>query len=156
LGNRSLTKRPKGNGNLEKLKARLVVRGFPQVYGMDYLDTFSPVAKLPSLRILLAIEDLEVHQMDVITAFLASDLEEEIYMDRPEGFKQGSEFENLVCLFKKGLYELKQAAGIWNQKIHQFLISIGLMRTTVYISTSTRIIIAMLMTLFFEKKSAKS
>ena len=77
-----------------RLKARLVARGFSQIYGIDYLDTYAPVVKLASIRILLAIAaifDLEIHQMDVVTAFLAGDLEEEIYMEQPEGFKIGSE-----------------------------------------------------------------
>ena len=66
-----------------RLKARLVARGFSQIYGIDYLDTYAPVIKLASIRILLAIAaiyGLEIHQMDVVTAFLAGDLEEEIYM----------------------------------------------------------------------------
>ena len=72
-----------------RLKARLVARGFSQIYGVDYLDTYAPVVKLASIRILLAIaatNGLEIHQMDVVTAFLAGDLEEEIYMEQPEGF----------------------------------------------------------------------
>ena len=64
-----------------RLQARLVARGFSQIYGVDYLDTYAPVVKLASIRILLAIAAiyrLEIHQMDVVTAFLAGDLEEEI------------------------------------------------------------------------------
>src|SRR5947207_4626299 len=75
-------------GRITRLKARLVARGFSQVYGIDYLDTYAPVAKLASIRILFAIAaafDLEIHQMDVITAFLANTLHEEIYMEQPEG-----------------------------------------------------------------------
>jgi hypothetical protein len=67
------------HGQIIRRKVRLVARGFTQIYGMDYLDTFAPVAKLTSLRILLAIaalEDLEIHQMDVVTAFLAEYLKE--------------------------------------------------------------------------------
>jgi hypothetical protein len=69
-------------GNIIRFKARLVARGFSQVFGVDYLDTFAPIAKLAALRILLVIatmKNLEVHQMDVVTAFLIPDLEEEIY-----------------------------------------------------------------------------
>jgi hypothetical protein len=71
-------------GTIIRFKARLVVRGFTQVYGVDYMDTFAPVAKMASLWILLAIaafEDLEIHQMDVITAFLAGKLDVEVYME---------------------------------------------------------------------------
>ena len=99
-----------------RFKARLIAQGFTQVYGIDYLETFSPVAKLASLRMLLAIaavEDLEIHQMDVITAFLVGEIDEEIYMDQPEGFQQ----KDLVCRLRKSLYGLKQASRIWNQKI---------------------------------------
>ena len=81
-----------------------MARGFTQIYGLEYLDTFAPVAKLASLRIILAIaavEDLELHQMDVVAAFLAGHLEEEIYMEQPEGFKQGTDKEDLVCLLKR-------------------------------------------------------
>jgi len=74
---------------------------------MDYLDTFAPVTKLASIRILLAIaavEDLEIHQMDVVTAFLLGDLDEEIYMEQPEGFtKVDDEGQQLVCKLNKGL-----------------------------------------------------
>ena len=85
-----------------RFKARLVVRGFSQVYGVDYLDTFAPVAKLETLRILLAIaaiEDLEIHQMDVVTTFLLRLLNEEIYMEQPERFIQFNKNNlQLVCM----------------------------------------------------------
>jgi hypothetical protein len=72
------------DGNIIRFKARLIARGFTQIYGIDYLDTFAPVAKLDLLRILLAItaiEDLEVYQMDVVTVFLIGEMDEEIYME---------------------------------------------------------------------------
>ena len=100
------------NGDVVRFKARLVARGFSQVYGIDYMDTFAPVAKLASLRILLviaAVKDLEILQMDAVTAFLIPDLEEEIYMVQPEGFDEKKE---LVCKLQKGLYGLKQSARI--------------------------------------------
>jgi len=133
-----------------RMKARLVARGFSQIYGIDYLDTYAPVVKLASIRILLAIAaiyGLEIHQMDVVTAFLAGELEEEIYMEQPEGFKVGSEEEDLVCRLRKSIYGLKQAPRIWNQKIRHFLKSIGFDQTfsdpCVYINKMTGIIIAM-------------
>ena len=101
-------------GQITRLKARLVARRFSQIYGVDYLDTYAPVVKLASIRILLAIAaiyGLEIHQMDVVTAFLAGDLEEEIYMEQPEGFEVETD-EDLVCLLRKGLYGLKQASRI--------------------------------------------
>ena len=121
-----------------------------QIYGLDYLDTFASVAKLASLRIILAIaaiEDLEIHQMNVIAAFLAGDLDEEIYMKQSEGFKQGIEEEDLVCLLRKSLYDLKQASRVWNQRIRRFLLSKGYQQThsdhCVYIHPVIKVIIAM-------------
>jgi len=88
------------NGEVERYKVRLVARGFTQTYGVDYNETFAPVAKFTSIRSILALpasEDMEIHQMDVKTAFLNAELEEEIYMEQPQGFvHQGG--EHLVCI----------------------------------------------------------
>ena len=95
-----------------RFKAKLVAREFSQVYEIDYMNTFAPVIKLAALRILFAIaavEDLEIHQMDIVTAFFIPDLKEEIYMEQPEGFDTK---EGLVCKLQKGLYGLKQSAKI--------------------------------------------
>ena len=134
------------NGDVVRFKARLVARGFSQIYGIDYMDTFAPVAKLASLRILLAIaavEDLEIHQMDVVTAFLIPDLEEEIYMVQPEGF-DGK--EGLVCKLQKGLYGLKQSARIWNARLCQHLKSLGFQQSScdpcIFINNASGVIIA--------------
>ena len=89
-----------------------MARGFSQIYGVDYLDTYAPVVKLASIRILLAIAaiyGLEIHQMDIMTAFLAGDLEEEIFMEQPEGFEVGTKEDDLVCRLRRSLYGLKQA-----------------------------------------------
>src|SRR5271169_1751073 len=133
-----------------RLKARLVARGFSQIYGIDYLDTYAPVVKLASIRILLAIAaiyGLEIHQMDVVTAFLAGDLEEEIFMEQPEGFEVGSKDQDLVCKLRKSLYGLKQAPRVWNQRIRLYLKSIGFDQTysdlCVYINKETDAIVAM-------------
>jgi len=107
------------NGEVERYKARLVARGFTQTYGVDYNETFAPVAKFTSIRCILALaalEDMEIHQMDVKTAFLNGELEEEIYMEQPQGFMhQGA--EHLVCKLHKSLYGLKQSPRAWNQKL---------------------------------------
>jgi len=114
------------NGEVERYKARLVARGFIQTYGVDYDETFAPVAKFTSIRCILALaalEDLKIHQMDVKTAFLNGELEEEIYMEQLQGFvHQGG--EHLVCKLHKSLYGLKQSPRAWNQKLEAFLKSI--------------------------------
>ncbi|WKA03349.1 hypothetical protein VitviT2T_021464 [Vitis vinifera] len=99
-------------GNIERFKARLAAKGFTQKEGIDYKDTFSPVSKKDSLRIIMALVahfDLELHQMVVKTAFLNGNLDEDIYMEQPEGFaKKGN--EHLVFKLKKSIYGLKQAS----------------------------------------------
>src|SRR5579871_6294710 len=110
------------DGTIQRFRARLVAKGFTQTYGVDYNETFVSVIKLPSLRLLLAIaaiEDLEIHQIDISSTFLLADLEEEIYIDQPEEYEKG----NLVCRLQKSLYRLKQSPRVWNQKIHQFFIN---------------------------------
>jgi len=107
-----------------------VVRGFTQTFGVDYNETFAPVAKFMSIRCILAlaaIEDMEIHQMDVKTTFLNGDLEEEIYMEKPEGFTQ--EGEHFVCKLHKSLYALKQSPRAWNQKLDAFLKIIKFVRS---------------------------
>jgi len=99
-------------GNIERYKARLVAKGFTQMEGIDYKETFSPVSRKDSLRVIMALVahfDLELHQMDVKTAFLNGDLEEEVYMKQPEGFSSSAS-EHLVCKLKKSIYGLKSAS----------------------------------------------
>ena len=89
------------------MEARLVARGFSQIYGIDYLDTYAPVVKLAFIQILLtiaAIYGLKVRQIDVVTAFLARELDKEIYMEQTKGFRVSTKEENLVCLLRKSLY----------------------------------------------------
>jgi len=104
-------KKLRADGTIDKYKARLVIRGFDQRKGIDYFDTYSPVTKIATIKALIAIAatyDLVVHQMDVKTAFLNGDLEEEIYMTQPEGCEVPGQ-ENKVCRLRKSLYGLKQA-----------------------------------------------
>ncbi|KAL7280538.1 hypothetical protein ACG7TL_005470, partial [Trametes sanguinea] len=114
-----------------RYKARLVAKGFTQVWGEDYHETFSPVAHFESICYLLAhaaLEDWDIESMDVKTAFLNGDLEEEIYMEQPEGWVMRGK-ENYVCLLKKAIYGLKQASRQWNLKIHKSLLDLGFTRT---------------------------
>jgi hypothetical protein len=117
-------------GKIERYKARLVAKGFSQIEGIDFTETFAPVAKFSSIRALLALAtdyDLEIHQMDVKTAFLNGDLDVDIYMEQPEGFTvTGSEHQ--VCKLKKSLYGLKQAGRAWYQKIDDALFKLGFTR----------------------------
>jgi len=119
------------NGEVERYKARLVARGFTQTYGVDYNETFAPVAKFTSIRCILALaalEDMEIHQMDVKMTILNGELEEEIYMNQPQGFvHQGG--EHLVCKLQKSLYGLKQSPRAWNQKLNTFIRTVEFMKS---------------------------
>ena len=118
----------KSDGSLERHKARLVARGFTQEEGVDFSETFAPVLKMQSLRLLLALannEQAHLHQMDVKTAFLYGELEEEVFMEQPEGMtKPGT--EHMVCKLHKSLYGLKQSPRNWNKRIDKFFNSLGL------------------------------
>ena len=106
-----LRKKFKSDGTVDKYKARLVAKGYKQKEDLDFFDTFSPVTRVTSIRLLIAVAaiyDLQIHQMDVKTAFLNEDLDEEIYMDQPEGFIKPGQ-ENKVRKLTKSLYGLKQA-----------------------------------------------
>ena len=108
-------------------RARLVAKGFTQIFGIDYDETFSPVARFESLRLLLALaalEDWEIHQMDVKSAFLNGLLDEEIYMEQPQGFID-PDHPHKVCLLKKAIYGLKQASRAWNLQFHGVLLDLG-------------------------------
>lgn len=125
-----LKKKYNADGSIARHKARLVAKGFSQTHGIDYNETFAPVAKFTSIRTLLAIaahEDMEVHQMDVKTAFLNGDIQEDIYMVQPEGFAEPGK-ERLVCQLKKALYGLKQAPRAWYERINNFLLGVGFNR----------------------------
>nr|GEY77314.1 zinc finger, CCHC-type [Tanacetum cinerariifolium] len=111
----------KVEGTIDKFKARLVIQGFRQKEGIDYFDTYAPVAHITTIILLLALEaihNLVIYQMDVKTAFLNGDLDEEVYMKQPEGFVMpGNEYK--VCKLVKSLYGLKQAPKQWHQKFDE-------------------------------------
>ncbi|CAA7045319.1 unnamed protein product [Microthlaspi erraticum] len=101
-----------------------LVAGFTQREGIDYDEVFAPVVKHVSIRILMSAvvnQDLELEQMDVKTAFLHGDLDQELYMEQPEGFEVDKD-KDQVCLLKKSLYGLKQSPRLWNKKFNQFII----------------------------------
>ena len=109
-------------------KARLVAQGFSQIYGVDYFETYAPVARFASIRMVLALAarfGLNIHQMDVDTAFLYGQLEEELYMELPPGYRT----ENKVCRLRKSLYGLKQAPRVWNQVLDAFFFQLGLIKS---------------------------
>ena len=129
-----LAEKKDAQGVTVRYKVRFVAQGYSQVEGKDYFadETFSPVVKLTTLRLLLAeaaSRDWEVHQMDVETAYLYGELQEEVYMSQPPGFEEHGK-EDWVCRLHKGLYGLKQAARQWYLKLHEALTSIGFERST--------------------------
>jgi hypothetical protein len=104
-------KKLRPDGTIDKYKARLVAKGYTQKEDEDFFDTYSPVARMTTIRVLLslaALYGLLVHQMDVKTAFLNGEFDEEIYMDQPDGFVVKGK-EQKVCKLLKSLYGLKQA-----------------------------------------------
>lgn len=112
------------NGKVFRHKARLVTKGYMQKFGVDYNNTFAPVAKHATLRTLLTVaqaRELEVRHYDVDSAFLFGDIEEELYMTQPEGFGEPGK-EYLVCRLDQAIYGLKQSARCWNEKINKELI----------------------------------
>ncbi|GJR50986.1 zinc finger, CCHC-type containing protein [Tanacetum coccineum] len=120
-------KKMKVDGTIDKFKARLVIQGFRQKEGIDYFDTYAPVARISTIRLLIALaatHNLVIHQMDVKTTFLNGDLEEEIYMKQPEGFVMPGN-EHKVCKLIKSLYGLKQAPKQWHHKFDEVVLPNG-------------------------------
>ncbi|EOY10029.1 Cysteine-rich RLK (RECEPTOR-like protein kinase) 8 [Theobroma cacao] len=107
-------------GNIERYKAILVAKGFTQKEGINYMKTFSPISKIDSLHVIMALVahfNLELHQMDVKIAFLNGNLEEKVYMKQPERFSS-SDGEHLVCKLNKSIYGLTQASHQWYLKFY--------------------------------------
>jgi hypothetical protein len=109
------------NGSVNRYKARLVAKSYAQTYGIDYEETFSPVAKMTIVKaiiVMAVVKGWSLHQMDVKNVFLHGDLQEEVYMEQPPGYVDQTH-PNLVYRLKKTLYGLKQAPRAWSDKIGQ-------------------------------------
>ncbi|RVX22811.1 Retrovirus-related Pol polyprotein from transposon RE2 [Vitis vinifera] len=120
------------DGQVDRLKARLVAKGYTQVYGSDYGDTFSPVAKIASVRLLLSMAAMcswPLYQLDIKNAFLHGDLAEEVYLEQPPGFVALGE-SGLVCRLRRSLYGLKQSPQAWFSRFSSVVQEFGMLRST--------------------------
>uniref|UniRef100_H3H9U3 Uncharacterized protein n=1 Tax=Phytophthora ramorum TaxID=164328 RepID=H3H9U3_PHYRM len=116
----------KADGSIQKYKARLVAKGFKQKYGIDYTETFSPVVKYVTLRMIIAIAKYfgwPLDQLDVVTAFLYGVMKEVVFCVVPEGAELDGGFDCLELV--KAIYGLKQASRVWNETFDEFMCSIG-------------------------------
>lgn len=127
------------DGSVNKHKARLVVKGYAQVWGVDFSETFASVARLDTIRMILALaaqQGWKVYQLDVKSAFLNGVLQEEIYVEQPEGFVTPGQ-EEKVYLLRKALYGLRQAPKAWYSKMDEHLLGLGfkksLSESTLYV-----------------------
>jgi hypothetical protein len=121
------------DGSIAKHKARLVAKGFLQKAGLDYQEVYAPVARIETIRLVVAIASVKkwsMSQMDVKSAFLNGPLDEEVYVSQPPGFiKKGH--EGMVYRLNKALYGLKQAPRAWNKRIDGFLTQVGFQKSVV-------------------------
>jgi histone deacetylase 1/2 len=117
----------KSDGSIDRYKARLVAKGFKQRYGIDYEDTFSPVVKIATVRLVLSLavsKGWSLRQLDVKNAFLHGVLEEEVYMRQPPGYENKSS-PHFLCKLDKALYGLKQAPRAWYSRLSSKLLALG-------------------------------
>lgn len=122
-------------GEIERYKARLVAKGWSQKFGDDYKETFSPEVRYATIRMLLALaveRKMHLHQVDISTAYLNSDFNDEIYIQQPEGFVNKIDPTKVLKL-KKSLYGLKQAGRNWNERLGKVLHEMGLWQWTLLI-----------------------
>ncbi|KAG8478853.1 hypothetical protein CXB51_028662 [Gossypium anomalum] len=118
-------------GKVEKYKARLVAKGYKRRYGVDYDEVFAPIARIDTIKLLMAIaaqNKWKIYQMDVKSAFLNGYLEEEVYIEQPPGYSKQGQEDKFYCL-KKALYGLKQAPRAWNTRIDEYFQKNGFMKS---------------------------
>lgn len=118
-------------GEVERFKARLVAKGYSQKQGIDFEEVYAPVVKQTTIRIFLSLAskfNLPVFQFDIKTAFLNGTIKETIFMKQPEGYEEKGKVHH-VCLLKRSLYGLKQAANSWNEAINETLLTFGFKRS---------------------------
>ena len=121
----------KPNGDIDRYKARLVAKGYNQQPGIDFTETYSPVIKSTTIRLVLGLavnKDWPVRQIDVNTAFLQGNLNEEVFMCQPPGFID-SDRPTHVCKLRKAIYGLKQAPRAWYSELYRYLISSGFQKS---------------------------
>lgn len=135
---------------MKSFKSRLVAKGFHQRPGINYHDTFSPVIKHASIRLVLGIvvaHDWPLKQLDVNNAFLQGDLHEEVYMTQPPGFINKDKPDN-VCRLRKTIYKLKQAPRAWHNALREALIGVGFINSladsSLFVYSSGRLLIYVL------------
>jgi len=120
------------NGTIDRLKSRLVPKSYTQIFGLDYSDTFSPMAKMAFVRLFIpmaALQQWPLYQLDVKIFFLNGDLQEEIYMEQPPGFVAQGESSGLVCRLRKSLYGLTQSPRAWFRKFSNVVQQFGMTRS---------------------------
>jgi hypothetical protein len=114
------------DGSISMYKARLVAKGYAQTHGIDYEETFAPIAKMATVKAVIVVATSKgwvLHPMDVKNVFLHGELQEEVYLDKPPRYEDMSH-PNYVCRLRKALYGLKQAPRAWHDKIAEYLVTI--------------------------------
>ena len=125
-------KKYNADGTLERYKARVVAKGFNQRPGQDYFETFASTMRQATVRIVLAlaaIEDMELRSVDISYAFTNSDIDVEIYMEEPDGFKTKQGGKKIVYRLNKSLYGLKQSSRLWGETLEKVLVKLGFKKT---------------------------